>query len=63
MPMPGYDVRILSESGAELPRGSEGAVCIRLPRSGNPEGPPRAAPSTIEDPAVLDKLREVLSGT
>ncbi|OXM73105.1 MULTISPECIES: propionyl-CoA synthetase [Amycolatopsis] len=31
VPMPGYDVRILSESGEEVPRGSEGAVCVRLP--------------------------------
>ncbi|GAA3821629.1 propionyl-CoA synthetase [Amycolatopsis tucumanensis] len=31
VPMPGYDVRILAESGEELPRGAEGAVCVRLP--------------------------------
>ncbi|WP_027934045.1 propionyl-CoA synthetase [Amycolatopsis thermoflava] len=31
VPMPGYDVRILAESGEEVPRGAEGAVCVRLP--------------------------------
>ncbi|MFD7610685.1 propionyl-CoA synthetase [Streptomyces sp. NPDC059828] len=31
VPVPGYDIRILDESGAELPRGSEGAICLRLP--------------------------------
>ncbi|MDQ0379171.1 propionyl-CoA synthetase [Amycolatopsis thermophila] len=31
VPMPGYDVRILAESGAELPRGAEGAICLKLP--------------------------------
>jgi propionyl-CoA synthetase len=30
-PVPGYDVRILDDSGAEAPAGVEGAVCIRLP--------------------------------
>ncbi|HEV2783140.1 MAG TPA: propionyl-CoA synthetase [Actinophytocola sp.] len=31
VPVPGYDVRILDESGAELPAGREGAIAIRLP--------------------------------
>ncbi|MEU6642106.1 propionyl-CoA synthetase [Saccharomonospora sp. NPDC046836] len=31
VPMPGYDVRILGESGETLPRGQEGAICIKLP--------------------------------
>ncbi len=30
-PMPGWDVRILDEAGAEVPAGTEGAVCMRLP--------------------------------
>jgi len=30
-PVPGYDVRILDEQGAELPTGQSGAVCVRLP--------------------------------
>ncbi len=30
-PVPGYDVRILDEAGAEVPAGVEGAVSIRLP--------------------------------
>ena len=29
--VPGYDVRILDAEGAELPRGREGAIAIRLP--------------------------------
>ncbi|HET8718678.1 MAG TPA: propionyl-CoA synthetase [Nocardioidaceae bacterium] len=31
VPVPGYDVRILDERGAELPPGQEGAICVRLP--------------------------------
>jgi propionyl-CoA synthetase len=31
VPVPGYDVRILDPSGAELPPGREGAITIRLP--------------------------------
>ena len=31
VPMPGYDVRILSEAGEPLPAGELGAVAIRLP--------------------------------
>jgi propionyl-CoA synthetase len=31
VPVPGYDVRILDPSGAELPRGEEGAIAIKLP--------------------------------
>lgn len=31
VPVPGYDVRILDEAGAEVPRGGEGAICIKLP--------------------------------
>jgi propionyl-CoA synthetase len=31
VPVPGYDVRILDASGAELPAGQEGAIAIRLP--------------------------------
>ena len=29
--LPGYDIRILGEDGAEMPVGESGAVCIRLP--------------------------------
>jgi propionyl-CoA synthetase len=42
-PMPGWDVRILDESGAEVPPGTEGAVVVRLPL------PPGAAPTLWED--------------
>ncbi len=31
LPMPGYDVRILAEDGAERPAGTIGAIAIRLP--------------------------------
>jgi propionyl-CoA synthetase len=31
VPVPGYDVRILDGTGREVPAGSEGAICIRLP--------------------------------
>ncbi|GAB3445846.1 propionyl-CoA synthetase [Actinophytocola sediminis] len=31
VPVPGYDVRILDQHGAELPRGREGAIAIKLP--------------------------------
>ena len=31
VPVPGYDVRVLDPSGAEVPRGTEGAICIKLP--------------------------------
>ncbi len=31
VPVPGYDVRILDERGREVPAGTEGALCIRLP--------------------------------
>jgi propionyl-CoA synthetase len=30
-PVPGYDIRILDETGNELPRGESGPVCVRLP--------------------------------
>ncbi|GAB3566447.1 propionyl-CoA synthetase [Amycolatopsis endophytica] len=31
VPMPGYDVRILAESGTPVARGEEGAICLKLP--------------------------------
>jgi propionyl-CoA synthetase len=31
VPVPGYDVRILDEKGAEVPARTEGAICVRLP--------------------------------
>lgn len=30
-PMPGYDIRILDEGGNELPNGTLGAICVKLP--------------------------------
>jgi propionyl-CoA synthetase len=31
VPMPGYDVQVLDEGGVELPRGTLGAICVKLP--------------------------------
>ncbi|MGH3368289.1 MAG: propionyl-CoA synthetase [Nocardioidaceae bacterium] len=31
VPVPGYDVRVLDQKGAEQPAGTEGAICVRLP--------------------------------
>jgi len=31
VPVPGYDVRVLDEHGQEVPAGTEGAICVRLP--------------------------------
>ena len=31
VPVPGWDVRVLDETGAQVPAGTEGAICIKLP--------------------------------
>lgn len=31
VPMPGYDVRVLDDHGNEVPTGTHGAICIKLP--------------------------------
>ncbi|MGH3629484.1 MAG: propionyl-CoA synthetase [Sciscionella sp.] len=31
VPVPGYDVRVLDESGAQVPAGTEGGICLKLP--------------------------------
>ena len=31
VPVPGWDVRVLDPSGQEVPPGTEGAICVRLP--------------------------------
>jgi propionyl-CoA synthetase len=31
VPVPGYDVRVLDERGEQVPAGTEGAICLRLP--------------------------------
>ncbi|MGH3436745.1 MAG: propionyl-CoA synthetase [Sciscionella sp.] len=31
VPVPGYDIRVLDESGAQVPAGTEGAICLKLP--------------------------------
>lgn len=43
VPCPGYDVRVLDETGAEVPPGTEGAIAIRLPL------PPGTLPTLWED--------------
>lgn len=43
VPVPGYDVRVLDESGTEVPAGEEGAICIKLPL------PPGTLPTLWED--------------
>jgi propionyl-CoA synthetase len=44
-PCPGYDVQVLDDAGAVLPRGQSGHLAIRLPL------PPGAAPTLWEDEA------------
>ena len=43
VPVPGWDVRILDERGEEVPAGTEGAICVRLPL------PPGSLPTLWED--------------
>jgi propionyl-CoA synthetase len=31
VPVPGYDVRVLDPAGQEVPAGTEGAICLKLP--------------------------------
>jgi len=43
VPVPGFDVRVLGPTGAEVPAGTEGAICIRLPL------PPGTLPTLWQD--------------
>jgi len=43
LPVPGYAVRVLDERGAEVPAGTEGAICLRLPM------PPGTLPTLWQD--------------
>jgi propionyl-CoA synthetase len=43
VPMPGYHVEILDEHGRPVPRGTEGAICLRLPM------PPGTLPTLWRD--------------
>ncbi len=43
VPVPGYAVCILDDRGEEVPRGTEGAICLRLPM------PPGTLPTLWED--------------
>jgi propionyl-CoA synthetase len=45
VPMPGWDVRVLDETGAEQPAGVDGAIVLRLPL------PPGSLPTLWEDDA------------
>ena len=46
-PVPGYDVRVLDETGADVPRGHNGAVAIKLPL------PPGCLPTLYDDDATF----------
>ncbi len=43
VPVPGWDVRVLDGDGAEVPAGTEGAICVKLPL------PPGALPTLWND--------------
>ena len=43
VPVPGWDVRVLDETGAEVAAGTEGAICVKLPL------PPGALPTLWND--------------
>jgi propionyl-CoA synthetase len=43
VPVPGYDVRVLDPAGVEVPAGTEGAICIKLPL------PPGTLPTLWQD--------------
>ena len=43
VPVPGWDVRVLDDQSAEVPPGTEGAICVRLPL------PPGALPTLWHD--------------
>jgi propionyl-CoA synthetase len=43
VPVPGYDVRVLDETGKEVAPGNEGAICLRLPL------PPGTLPTLWQD--------------
>ena len=48
-PVPGYDVRVLDDSGKEAPPGQNGAIAIKLPL------PPGCLPTLYEDEAGFEK--------
>jgi propionyl-CoA synthetase len=43
VPVPGYDVRVLDPAGNEVPAGTEGAICLKLPL------PPGTLPTLWQD--------------
>jgi propionyl-CoA synthetase len=43
VPLPGYDVVVLDSTGSEVPPGTEGAICLRLPM------PPGTLPTLWQD--------------
>jgi propionyl-CoA synthetase len=48
-PVPGYDVRVLDETGADVPRGQNGAIAIKLPL------PPGCLPTLYQDDATFER--------
>jgi propionyl-CoA synthetase len=58
VPVPGYDVRVVNESGEEVPRGTEGNIVIRLPL------PPGTLPTLWgDDQRYIDSYLSVFPGT
>ncbi|MEK9663744.1 MAG: propionyl-CoA synthetase [Candidatus Nanopelagicales bacterium] len=58
VPVPGYDVRVVNESGEEVPRGTEGNIVIRLPL------PPGTLPTLwVDDQRYIDSYLSVFPGT
>jgi propionyl-CoA synthetase len=57
VPVPGYDVRILDTSGQEVPAGTEGGICIKLPM------PPGTLPTLWgDDDQYIDSYLSRYSG-
>jgi propionyl-CoA synthetase len=57
VPVPGYDVRVVNESGEEVPRGTEGNIVIRLPL------PPGTLPTLWgDDQRYIDSYLSVFPG-
>ena len=57
VPVPGYDVRVVNESGEEVPRGTEGNIVIRLPL------PPGTLPTLWgDDQRYVDSYLSVFPG-
>ncbi|MGH3622516.1 MAG: AMP-binding protein, partial [Sciscionella sp.] len=57
VPVPGYDVRVLDQSGEQVPAGTEGAICVKLPM------PPGTLPTLWgDDDRYIDEYLSRYSG-